>query len=152
MKRIASRGWELRRLNVGAFVLTIALSGCGRIQTAPTPVPNGGVMVVDDRLMFGRNIPTGGTVSDSAWSVFLADVVTPRLPAGFTVFRSEGQWRGDDGMIAREPGFVLEVHHPAGEPPDSVFEAIATEYNRRFHQEAVLRVRSAAQEWLYRAR
>ena len=101
--------------------------------------------------MFGRNIPSGGTVSDSAWTVFLADVVTPRLPDGFTVLRSEGQWRGADGLIAREAGFVLEISHPPGSPPDSVFEAIAVEYCRRFRQEAVLRLRFPAEQWLYRA-
>lgn len=105
-----------------------------------------------DRLLFGRNIPAGGTVSDSAWSVFLSDVVTPRLPDGFTVYRTEGQWRGADGVISREAGFVLEVHHPRGQPPDSVFEAIAAEYNRRFRQEAVLRVRAPAELWLYRGK
>ena len=78
-------------------------------------------------------------------------MVTPRLPAGFTVWRTEGQWRSADGVIVREAGFVLEVEHPQGQPPDSVFEAIAAEYCRRFHQEAVLRLRAAAEEWLYRA-
>lgn len=107
--------------------------------------------MVADRLFFGRNIPSGGTVSDSAWSVFLAEVVTPRFPAGFTTWRSEGQWQGSDGAIGREMGFVFEVEHPPGQPPDSVFEAIAAEYCRRFRQEAVLRIRNAAEQWLYHA-
>ena len=109
------------------------------------------MLVVSDRLFFGRNIRSGGTVSDSAWRVFLAEVVTPRLPDGFSVTRGEGQWRGDDGVIVREEGFTLEVHHAPGTPPDSVFEAIAVEYCRRFRQDAVLRTRAAAEEWLYRA-
>ncbi len=107
---------------------------------------------MSDRLFFGRNVPGGGSVSDSAWSAFLAEVVTPRLPAGFAVWRTEGQWRAADGAIVREAGFVLEVAHPQGHPPDSVFEAIAAEYCRRFNQEAVVRVRAAAEQWVYRAR
>jgi len=108
--------------------------------------------VVSDRLLFGRVIATGGTVTDSEWATFLNDVITPRLPDGFVVWRGNGQWRADNGAILRDSGFVLEVVHPHGLPPDSIFEAIATEYCRRFHQESVLRVRSPAQQWLYRAR
>jgi hypothetical protein len=138
-------------LYVGALALTLTLAGCGRLQSPSTPAPIVGVAVMTDRLFFGRNIPAGGTVSDSAWSVFIAEVVTPRLPGGFTVFHTDGQWRGNDGVIAREQGFVLEVQRPKREPADNVFEAIAMEYVRRFRQEAVLRVRSPAEQWLYRA-
>ena len=130
-------------------VLALALAACARTPaptTAATPEK-----VVADQLFFGRNIPSGGTVSDSAWAVFLAEVVTPRFPDGFTVTRGEGQWRGANGVIEREAGFVFLVHHSPGVPPDSVFEAIAREYIRRFRQEAVLRSRSAAEMWMYRA-
>lgn len=140
----------LRQLTVGALALTLALAGCARLPRLSTPAPAASVAVVADRMYFGRNIPGGGTVSDSAWKVFLAEVVTPRFPDGFTVLRSEGQWRGADGAIDREEGFVLEVHHRRGLPPDSTFAAIGTEYCRRFRQEAVLHVRSQAEQWLYR--
>ncbi|MDP1862246.1 MAG: DUF3574 domain-containing protein [Gemmatimonadaceae bacterium] len=145
------RTGTLRHLIVCALSLTLTLAGCGRLPRPTTPVPSAGVAVVADRLFFGRNIPGGGTVSDSAWSAFLAEVVTPRFPAGFTVFRAEGQWRGADGAVEREASFVLEVHHPQGLPSDSVFAAIGTEYCRRFRQEAVLHARAAGEQWLYRA-
>ena len=133
-------------MRVVSIIALAAVAGCGRAPVSRvTPV-----QVVSDRLYFGRNIPTGGTVSDSAWAVFLAEVVTPRFPDGFSVMRGEGQWRGANGVIEREAGFVFEVHHPAGSPPDSTFEAIAMEYCRRFHQEAVLRAQSPAREWMYR--
>ena len=138
----------LRPLIAGALALSLA--GCGRLPRPTMPAPSAGVEVVADRMFFGRNIPGGGTVSDSAWNAFLAEVVTPRFPAGFTVFRAEGQWRGADGAIEREASVVFEVHHPKGLPPDSVFAAIATEYCRRFRQEAVLHVRAAGVQWLYR--
>jgi hypothetical protein len=133
-----------------ALLLTVA--GCARFSSLSAPAPAAGEAVVSDRLFFGRNVPAGGTVSDSAWSAFLLEVVTPQLPAGFAVWRTEGQWRTADGAIVREAGFVLEVEHPQGQPPDSVFEAISTEYCRRFQQEAVLRVRTAAEQWWHRAR
>lgn len=103
------------------------------------PEPESSSPGIDERLFFGRNIPAGGAVSDSAWSVFLAEVVTPRLPDGFTVYRTEGQWRDPRGTIVHEPGMILEVTHPMGTPPDSVFDAIARMYCARFGQDAVFR-------------
>jgi Protein of unknown function (DUF3574) len=95
---------------------------------------------VADRLYFGRGIPGGGAVADSAWGAFLGEVVTPRFPAGLTVYRVEGQWRNDDRTIGREQSFVLEIVHPAGPAADADLREIADEYKRRFRQEAVLRV------------
>ena len=136
----------------GLCTLALVLSAaCGRMPLPEPATPAGPALVVSDRLLFGRDIPGGGTVSDSAWNAFLEEAVTPRLPAGYSVTRAEGQWRAADGAIVREAAFALEVHHPPGIPPDSVFEAIAVEYCRRFRQEAVLRVRAAAEQWLYRA-
>jgi hypothetical protein len=126
----------------------LALTSCSRLPAATGPAP-GPTQIVIDRLAFGRDIPTGGTVSDSAWLVFLDQVVTPRFPGGFGVLRSEGQWRYADGRIQREAAFILELYHAPGSPPDSTFEAIAREYIRRFNQEAVARTRMPAQEWMY---
>jgi hypothetical protein len=123
-----------------------AVAGCGFVS-ADSPA-----QAVSDRLEFGRVIVTGGAVTDSQWRTFLDEVITPRLPDGFAVTRGEGQWRANNGAILRDSGFILEVVHPPGTPPDSVFEAIAIEYCRRFRQESVLRVRSPAQQWLYRAK
>lgn len=102
-------------------------------------VLNDGADAVSDRLFFGRSIPAGGSVSDSAWEAFLAEVVTPRFPDGLTIWRAEGQWRGPDGRMDREPVMIVEVLHPRGATPDSVFEAIARHYRLRFGQDAVLR-------------
>ena len=142
---------RFRAVAASLCISALVLAACGRMPLPAPATPAGPAMVVSDRLLFGRDIRGGGTVSDSAWSAFLEEVVTPRLPAGFSVMRAEGQWRGADGAIVRETGFTLEVHHPPGIPPDSVFEAIAVEYCRRFRQEAVLRVRAAGEQWLYRA-
>jgi hypothetical protein len=137
-------------LTVSACTL-LSVAGCGRAPAPPQLAPASPAVAQSDRLFFGRSIPIGGTVTDSAWASFLAEVVTPRFPNGFTVWRSEGQWHGADSTIVHEAGFVLEVDHPPGQPPDSTFENIAEEYCRRFHQEAVLRLRAPVEKWLYRA-
>jgi len=113
--------------------------------------PAGAQALVSDRLFFGRDIPGGGQVSDSAWAAFLAEVVTPRFPAGLTVWHGDGQWLDSRGVLEHEAAMVVEVMHAPGVPPDSVFERIATEYRTRFHQDAVIRVISRVWSLMYEA-
>lgn len=96
---------------------------------------------IDDRLYFGRGIPGGGSVSDQDWAEFLAAVVTARFPAGVTVWRADGQWRGATGSISHESTFVLEIIHPNDAATERAIREVAAEYRRRFAQESVLRVR-----------
>jgi hypothetical protein len=90
-----------------------------------------------DRLAFGLGIRDTGFVSDSAWADFIRDVVTPRFPGGFAVYRTEGQWRYENGTIGKEPGRIIELIHV----PDAATEAkvveIADYFIRKFDQEAV---------------
>jgi hypothetical protein len=96
--------------------------------------------VVTERLYFGRNVGNTLGVTDSAWAVFVRDVVGARLD-GFTFWTAEGAWRGSDGRSIREPSYVLEVIHPErSASADSAIVAIIAEYKRRFSQESVLRV------------
>jgi hypothetical protein len=125
-----------------------AFAGCAGMPASTQPSPGPTQMIID-RLSFGRDIPTGGTVSDSAWYLFLDQVVTPRFPDGFGTVRTQGQWRYADGRIQREDGFQLELYHAPGAVPDSTIEAIAREYIRRFNQEAVARSRIPVQQWMY---
>jgi hypothetical protein len=139
---------RLRLLTVLALPLAAACANSGVVVGGPAmqvgiPIRRQATLgdTVADQLFFGRNIPGGGgTVSDSAWSAFLREVVTPRFPAGLTILRAEGQWREGDGRVVREDSLVLEVLHPAGPAADADLREIAEEYKRRFRQEAVLRV------------
>jgi len=97
--------------------------------------------VVTERLYFGRNVAQTLGVTDSAWAVFVIDVVSAQLSNGFTFWAATGEWRGADGRSTREPSFVLEVVHPARSANiEAAIVAIITEYKRRFRQESVLRV------------
>lgn len=89
----------------------------------------------------GLEIPRGGTVTDADWGKFMDEVVTPRFPDGLTVLRAEGQWRGTDGKVVKEPSRVIVLNH-AGDPrSEQAVVEIANAYKARFEQEAVLRVR-----------
>jgi hypothetical protein len=121
------------------LAVLLAVAAC-----APAIQSSGLQPVVTERLYFGRNVAQTLSVTDSAWSVFVSDVVSARLPHGFTFWTAEGAWRGADGRATHEPSFVLEVVHPArSDSTEAAIVAIIAEYKRRFSQESVLRVVTA---------
>ena len=93
-------------------------------------------------LYFGRNIPNGGTVGESDWQKFVDEVVTPRFPDGLTVLDADGQWRGKDGLIAREESKVIVLLYPRKDrkATNAKIEEIRAEYKKRFAQESVMRI------------
>jgi len=123
----------MRALTLAALLATAAC--------APAIQSSGLQPVVTERLYFGRNVAQTLGVTDSAWAVFVTDVVSARLPSGFTFWAAEGEWRGADGRRVREPSYVVEVVHPARSAAvEAAIVAIIAEYKRRFGQESVLRV------------
>lgn len=133
----------MRHLTIAALLL--ASGACATRPTAPSPDP----AIVADRLFFGRAIPGGGAVSDSEWSAFLEEIVTPAFPGGLTVWRADGQWLDEQGRIVREPVMVVEVIHEADPATEAAIVRVADEYRRRFRQEAVLRVTEDARMRLF---
>src|SRR5438105_10888905 len=89
-----------------ALAVLLTVAAC-----APAIQSSGLRPVVTERLYFGRNVAQTLGVTDSAWAVFVTDVVSARLPNGFTFWAAEGEWRRVDGRPTREPSFVLEVVH-----------------------------------------
>ena len=95
------------------------------------------------QLYFGTAKP-GGSVSSEEWSAFLAQVVTPRFPAGLSVWPASGQWQSADGSITKENSFVLSLVHAQDEATERAIQAVIAQYKSQFQQEAVLRVKSYA--------
>lgn len=99
---------------------------------------------VQTRLFFGLHGPMG-TVSESEWETFLAEVVTPRFPDGLTVFRAQGQWRGPGGRLEHEPSRVVEiVHDDLADAKDRIHKIVKS-YKTRYQQESVLVTRTRAE-------
>lgn len=117
------------------FILLLILVSC-----MPPPQDTQDSSVVIERLYFGRNVGDSLMVTESAWRLFLSEVVTPRFPNGLTTWRAEGQWRGSRGVIEREPSFVMELVHPIAVNVEQTVTEIIIEYKQRFHQESVLRL------------
>ena len=111
-----------------SFLVLLLVSGCASNH------------LVVDRLFFGTNIPSGGTVSDDEWKTFVREVVTPRFKDGLTIFEGNGQWLDPRGDLVREHVMVVEVAHPANAAIDAEMRSIAGEYKKRFKQDAVLRI------------
>jgi hypothetical protein len=135
----------VRLSTLRALLAALVFAGCAPAVRATPPAPAVQEAWIADRLFFGRSIPGGGTVSDEEWTAFLRDVVTPRFPAGLTVWRAQGQWMSTGGEVQGEDVMVVEVLHPPDSRADAALEEIAREYRRRFRQDAVLHVRTPAE-------
>lgn len=99
----------------------------------------GGQDCVRTELYFGTQVKGGGTVSESDWIAFLADVVTPRFPQGLTVLEGAGQWQGQAGPV-REQTHILILLQPLTTGNNEAIEQIRKAYKDRFHQDSVMRV------------
>ena len=121
--------------------LTSLLIGCASV---PLPACSSGEQrSVNELLYFGTAKPNG-VISADDWSSFLASAVTPRFPQGLSAWQASGQWQAADGSLTHENSFVLNIIHPKSEATEAAIHAIVAEYKSRFHQEAVLRVKSYA--------
>ncbi len=90
-------------------------------------------------LFFGRNIPGRAPVSEAEWSDFVAQVITPNFPDGFTVFNGAAGQSGrlQGGMIAREaPKILLAAAYPRPDLKDRI-AAVIEAYRTRFPQKSV---------------
>jgi len=99
----------------------------------------GSKLLARAELYFGA----GGSRNAAAWRGFLAQVVTPRFPDGFTVLDGAGQWRGPRGLM-REASHVLIIFYEPSARTDQALDEIREAYKARFHQQSVLRADSTA--------
>jgi hypothetical protein len=99
---------------------------------------------VRHELVFGTARAQGVPLGEDEWQSFVDTVVTPRFPDGLTVWDARGQWQGPGGTVMREGTFVLELVHVLDREGESRVEAVIAEYKRRFAQQSVLRVVTAA--------
>ena len=139
--------------NSATLVAALALlpACASRTPEASAPVPaaaatcrTGDTALERDELYFGRNRKGAAEISEDEWRGFLGRIVTPRVPAGFTVWEARGQWRGAHGSIEEEQSKVLAIFHPADEASRSAVDSIVASYRAEFTQEAVLRARTPA--------
>jgi hypothetical protein len=95
-----------------------------------------------NRLYFGMNKPSGGTVSEQEFGLFLEQEVSPRFPEGLTLFAAKGQWRNGKGRIEQENSRVVEIVCDDTQENHDKVAAIAAKYKTLFAQEAVMVIQS----------
>lgn len=133
------------RLTITTICLSLLLAAPfhASANVLPSEVSIGSVQTwYRTELYFGRSIPGGGAVSDTEWDTFLAEVVTPRFPDGFTVLKASGHYREQSGKIITEPSEVIVFLYPGNRRMSSrrKIEEIRRHYARQFKQESVLRL------------
>ena len=120
-------------------LLMSLLAGPALAQDAPPACPFPGqstTLIV--QLFFGQSIKGTGLISHRAWERFVADTITPALPAGFTVTSGYGQYRDPvTGAIGREPTELLVVAAPDSPALHDRITGIVETFRRRFSQRSV---------------
>ena len=125
-----------------AALAALLCAGCFALTPRPR-CPSGEQPAMMDSLYFGAAFPQG-EVTPRDWERFVAEIVTPRFPKGLTSWPAAGQWRGASGAVQKESSYVLNIVRPEPSDNDAAIREVIAIYKTRFHQEAVLRVRSAA--------
>ncbi|QJR14737.1 DUF3574 domain-containing protein [Usitatibacter palustris] len=124
-------------MRLAALVFVVFLSGCTGL--------GGDARCRDqlvERLYLGGTTTTGVVIPEADFQRFVESEITPRFPAGLTIYAASGQWRGKDQAIVREPSRVVEIVHGGSSIEEAKLEEVAAAYKSRFTQEAVLRTRS----------
>jgi hypothetical protein len=134
----------LARLSLASALA--ALAGCHVewVRDHPLGCRSDEQSLLRDTLYFGRAIPGGGEVDEAAWQRFDAEVLARALPHGYTTLDARGHWLGDDGAPVSEASRVVVIVHERDAPSEAALRRVVAAYRERFHQEAVLRERTAA--------
>jgi hypothetical protein len=104
-----------------------------------------GAWMVRTELFFGHARPDGTVITEHEWDQFVADEISPRFPAGFTIVEARGQWRDAvERVIHESTRVVIVVHAPDNLEASTRIEQIRESFKQRFSQEAVLRADSPA--------
>jgi hypothetical protein len=89
-------------------------------------------------LFFGRNIAGVGEVSQEQFQAFVNSVITPRFPAGLTIFDTDGQFLSSTGRLIREPSKVVSLILDDTKANEAAIDEIVAAYIKQFQQESVL--------------
>ncbi|WP_244138770.1 MULTISPECIES: DUF3574 domain-containing protein [Burkholderia] len=136
--------WRRRAHHAIGIAAIALLAGCAAPPSPVVDTPTACVQPPDAHrmlqadLLFGRDIAGRGPVTDAERAAFLADVVTPRFPDGFTYWDTRGQWRDRaTGRIIREASFVVRIVADDTANTHARLAEIRQAYRERFRQESV---------------
>ncbi|MGE0418879.1 MAG: DUF3574 domain-containing protein [Acetobacteraceae bacterium] len=89
-------------------------------------------------LYFGQAVPERADVTEEEWVVFVEKVISPSLPAGFTVLNARGAWFSPRaGRTVHEATKVLVVALPDADSSLATINHVRGAYQTRFRQQLV---------------
>ncbi|MBV9250391.1 MAG: DUF3574 domain-containing protein [Acetobacteraceae bacterium] len=123
---------------VAVCTLGAALAGCVVNQASLRCPPSLGPPILVFNVFFGRSVMGRGEVTEREWNDFVSQVITPKLPHGFTVFNANGMWLNPENYrTIREHTKVLLVALPETSDSVGVVGQIRNEYQVQFRQHSV---------------
>lgn len=116
-------------------IAALGIAGC----SLHDPCGDGpGHKAVVATLYFGRNIPGGGTVSETDWQRFLGRAVTAAFPNGLTVSDGVGQWSDPvTHQIVTERSKIVTIVVFGDPALAAKLARIRESYRTMFHQNSV---------------
>lgn len=139
--RTLSIAGSVAALFAAAFALTVGVaadhSSPDDLHKAAASATGACAEGVVSRLYLGQ-ATAHGFVTDAQWRAFVADVVTPHFPDGFTELQGHGRWRDGRGTLIEEQTRIVEVVHDGSRAKLGQVTAVATDYRVRFAQQSVL--------------
>jgi len=125
----------LRALAIALIVL--ATPQLSAAQEPSCPLANEKPMLVT-QLFFGLSVKGRGPVTRREWTAFVRQNVTPRFPAGFTVYEAEGQWLDPVSHAAvRENSKVMIIAAEDTAEVRTKIAEVSDLYRKAFHQQSV---------------
>lgn len=125
---------------LAAFALSTIAPASAQSPAAVTTCTAPLKPALEVNLYFGRDIETGGEVSEAQWAEFMNAEVTPRFPDGLSVLNVAGQSRNSKNQTLRERTKLLVVVVFDAPAHRAKVDAIVETYDKRFGQQGVFRV------------
>jgi len=157
--RSKARGYGQHAPLIGVAFAAALLSGCAahapaRTAAATAPTLTGDAAHpgrtqgwVETKLYFGlgpADHPEQG-ISETRWRQFLDREVTPRFPAGLSVFDVYGQWQGkQESTPERLHTKVLVIYNPDTAEDRAKIDAIRSAWKKMTGDQSVLKVTEPA--------
>jgi Protein of unknown function (DUF3574) len=134
--------WVL--LLAGLMLVILFVAGCGESNDGEAETG-----WIKTEIYCGREIPSGGEVSESDFAAFLNEVVTAEFPLGLTVFDAYGQMEDSRGSIVKQHTKVILLVHEENETNAAKVRTVIDAYRDRFGNPQVMKISSPTEPEFY---
>lgn len=122
-------------LLAGLMLAVLPVAGCG--DSGGGQAETGWVKT---EIYCGRNIPSGGEVTEPEFAAFLDEVVTAEFPLGLTVFDAYGQMEDTSGTIVKQQTKVILLVYEDNEANGAKVQKVIDAYRDRFGNPQVMKI------------